>query len=71
MTTTGFINDKDESRCYVNLSFQVILFNIFFRQLIMDIDCEKIIHNLDDSEDDLRIYYQKIVVLRVVKHIFL
>ena len=27
MTPTGFMNDKDESRCYVNSSFQVLFQN--------------------------------------------
>ena len=42
MTPIGFMNGQDESRWYVNSSFQVIFLNIFFRTLIMDIDCEKI-----------------------------
>ena len=29
MTPTGFRNNQDESRCYLNLIFQVIFFNIF------------------------------------------
>ena len=52
MTPTGFINGKDESRCYVKFSSQVIFFSIFFRQLIMNIDCEKIIEHMNNSEDD-------------------
>ena len=31
MTPTAFINGKDESRCYVNSSFQVLFFNIRIR----------------------------------------
>ena len=42
MTPTGFMNGQDESRCYVNSLFQVLFFNIFFRTLIMNIDCEKL-----------------------------
>ena len=30
LTPTGFINGQDESRCDVNLSFQVLYFDIFF-----------------------------------------
>ena len=29
MTPIGFRNDQDESRCYVNSTFQVLFFNIF------------------------------------------
>ena len=42
MTPIGFSNGQDESRCYVNSSSQVLFFNIFFRTLIMNIDCEKL-----------------------------
>ena len=59
MTPTGFINGQDESRCYVKLTFQVPFFNIFFRQFIINIDCEKIKQNMDNSEDDFRGYIQK------------
>ena len=51
MTPTGFINDQYESRFCVNLSFQVHFFSIFFGQLIINIDCDKIIEDLDDSVD--------------------
>ena len=51
MTPTGFIIGRDESRCYVNSSFQVHFFNIYSRLIIFDIDCGKIIEELDDSED--------------------
>ena len=68
MTPTGFINGQYESRCYVNLYFQVLFFNTFFRHLIMNIDCEKVINNLDDSEDSFGSYFQKIVILQVVQY---
>ena len=48
MKPNGFINGQDESRCYVNLSLQVIFFNTFFRQLFMNIDCETIIEHMDN-----------------------
>ena len=70
MIQTRFINGQDESICYVNLPFKVIFFNIFFRELIMNTNCDKIIENLDNSEDDYRNYIQKIVILQVIKHIF-
>ena len=70
LTPTGFINGKDESGCYVNSSFQVLFFNIYFRQLIMNIDCEKMINNFDDSGEHFRSYFEKIVILRVVQKIF-
>ena len=56
--------------CSVNSPFRVILFGIFFRQLIMNVDSEKMINNLDDSKDNIIIYFQKIVILWVVQPIF-
>ena len=70
MTPIGFRNGQDESRCYVNSSFQVLFFNIFFRTLIMNIDCERLLTNLDNSTDDYNGNLQKIVVLRVIQQIF-
>ena len=51
MTLTEFINGKDEPRWYVNSYFQVLFYTIFFRHLIMNIDCDKIIENIYNSED--------------------
>ena len=70
MTPTGFINGQYESRCYVNSSFQLLYFNVFFRQLIMNIDCEKIIESLDNSKDYYRGYIQKIMILQVIQQNF-
>ena len=36
----------------------------------MNVDCEKMIKILDDSGDNFGIYFQKIVKLRVIQHIF-
>ena len=70
MTPTGFINGQDESICYVNSSFQVIFYNIFFRTLIMNIDCERMLKNLDNITDDYISYIQKIMILQVTQQIF-
>ena len=36
----------------------------------MNIDCDKIIENLDNSEDNLRCHIQTIMILQVIRHIF-
>ena len=41
-----------------------------FRQLIMNIDCEKNIENTDNRKDDYRGYTQKIMILQVIQQIF-
>ena len=70
MTPTGFRNDQDESRCYVNSTFQVLFFNIFFRALIMNIDCDMMLRNLDNSLDDYNSHIQKIMILQVIQKMF-
>ena len=69
MTPIGFRNVQDESRCYVNSSFQVIFFNIFFRTLIMNINCEIMLTNMDNSTDDYNGHLHKIMILRVIQQI--
>ena len=70
MKPTRFINVQYESICYVNSSFQVIFFNIFFTRLIMNIDCEKYREHMDNCKDNYRGYIQKIVILQVIQNIF-
>ena len=70
MKPTGFRNYQDESRCYVNSIFKVLFFNMFLRTLIMNIDCDIMLTNLDNSIDYYNGHIQKIMVLQVIKHIF-
>ena len=70
MTPIGFRNGQDELGCYVNSSFQVIFFNILFKTLIMNIDCEMFLANLDNSTDDYRCHLQKVMILQVVQQFF-
>ena len=70
MTPIGFRNGQDESRCYVNLSFQVLFFNILFRKFIMNIDCEIMLTNLDNSTYDYNGHLQIIMILQVIQQIF-
>ena len=70
MTPIGFRNDQDESRCYVNSIFQVLFFNIFSRTLIMNIDCDRMLTNLENSIADYNVHIQKIIILQVIQQIF-
>ena len=69
MTPIELINGQDESRCYVNWSFQGLFFNIFFIMLIMNIDCEILLTNLENSTDDYNGNLQKIMILQVIQQI--
>ena len=70
MTPIGSRNDQDESRCYVNSTFQVLFFNISFRTLIMNIYCDIMLTNLDNSLDDYNGHIQNIMILQVIQQIF-
>ena len=47
-----------------------LFLNIFFRRFMMNIDCEKIIEHMDNSEDDYRDYIKKIIILQFIQQIF-
>ena len=70
MTPIIFRNDQDESRCYVNSTFQMLFFNTFFRTLIMNIDCDIMLTNIDNIIDDYNGHIQKIMILQVIQQIF-
>ena len=44
-------------------------FDIFFRTLIMNIDCDRMLTNLDNSIDDYIGHIQKIMILQVIQQI--
>ena len=69
MTPIGFRNGQDESRCYVNSSFQVLFFQYIFRTLIMNINCDRMLINLDNSKDDYNGNLQKIMIPQVIQQI--
>ena len=69
MTPTGFINVQYESICGANSSFQVHFFNIYFRQLIFNIDCAKNIEEIYDSEDGFSSNFHKVVIIQVIQNI--
>ena len=66
MTTTGFINDQDESRCYVSSSFQVHFLYLFQTVHIFNVDSDKTIDEPDNSEDEFNTNPQKFLTIRVI-----
>ena len=45
-------------------------FNKLFRTLIMNIDCDRMLTNIDNSTDDYNGHIQKIMILQVIQQIF-
>ena len=76
-TTLRIIHDTNwihQMSRWIEILCQLVIpsafFNIFFRQLIMSIDCDKIIENMDNSADIYRGYTQKMIILQVIQQIF-
>ena len=46
------------------------VFTIFFRMLIMNIDCEIMLTNMDNSTDDYNGHLQKSMILQMIQQIF-
>ena len=42
----GFINQENETRCYLNATLQLLYFNVIFRQLVLNIDCYTMLNGL-------------------------
>ena len=42
----GFINQENETICYLNATFQLLYFNVLFRQLVLNIDCYTMLNGL-------------------------
>ena len=45
-------------------------FSIVFRTLIVNIDCDRMLTNIDNSIDDYNGHIQKIMILQVIQQIF-
>ena len=65
MTPIGLRNGQDESRCYINLSFQVLFLNILFRSLIMNIDCEKLQKIWTTAQMIIMVKYRKLLYCKL------
>ena len=51
----------------MNSSLQVKFYNIYFRQIILIIECEKITEYLDDIEYEFVSNFQNIMIMQVPK----
>ena len=59
-----FINQKMESRYYLNSTFQVQYFNVIFRQFILNIYFDHNLNNLGLYEKNFASNYQKVMILQ-------
>ena len=42
----GFINQENETRCYLNSTFQNLYFSVLFRELVFKINCYTMLNGL-------------------------
>ena len=69
MTQIGFRNGQEESRCCFNSLFQVLFFIIYFRILIMNIDCDRMLTNMDNRTEDYNGHLQNFLIMQVIQQV--
>ena len=49
LSSSGFINQENETRCYLNETLQLLYFNVIFRQLALNIDFYTMLNGLKNK----------------------
>ena len=70
ITPLGFINQENETGCHFNSTNQLLYYNVLFRQLILNINCDTIMTCLDKSNKTFAYHYQKITTIKELQHCF-
>ena len=60
----GFINRENETICYLNATFQLLYFNVLFRELVPKIDCYTMLNGLKRKSQYFVHNFQNIMILR-------
>ena len=68
LSPSGFINQKHETRCYLNLNLRVQYDNIIFTEMILNINCEYIFNYIDTYDHDFILNHQKVVILEELQN---
>ena len=66
----GFINQENETRCYLNSTFQLLYFNVIFRELVFKINFYTILNGLKRESQYFVHNFQKIMILRELQICF-
>ena len=69
-SSSGLINQQNESRFYPNLTVQMKYYNIVFREFILIIDCEEIFHYHNIDGKNFASHFQKVVILQELQKMF-
>ena len=65
-----FINKENETRCYLNSTFQLLYFNVLFRELIFKINCYTMLNGMKTESQYFVHNFQKIMILRELQKCF-
>ena len=60
----GFVNQENETRCYLNSTFQHLYFNVLFRELVFKINCYTMLNGLKRESQHFVHIFQNIMILR-------
>ena len=60
----GFINPENETRCYLNSMFQLLYFNVLFRELVFKIDCYTMLNGLKKESQDFVHHLKNIMIIK-------
>ena len=63
-SSPGFINRENETRCYLNSTFQLSYFNVLFRELVFKIGCYAILYGLKKESQIFVHNFQNIMIMR-------
>ena len=65
-----FINRENETRCYLNSIFQLLYFNVLFRELVFKTNCYAMLNGLKRESQDFAHNSQNIMILRELHKCF-
>ena len=60
----GFINRENETRCCLNSTFQLLYFNVIFRELVFKINYYTMMNDLKRESQDFLHNFQNIMIMR-------
>ena len=66
----GFVNQENETICYLNSTFQHLYYNVLFRALVFKINCYTMLNGLKTVSQYFVHNFQKIVIFRELQKVF-
>ena len=70
LSPPGFVNPENETRCYLNSTFQHLYYNVLFRDLVFKINCYTILNDLKTVSQHFVHNFQKKKIFREFQNVF-